>query len=233
MRTRCALLLLGALLPVAPADGAVYVSPQEVELESLLPPPPAPGSPADVADLESVLWIQSRLTAAELAEARRQGDRPWDEFIRDLLGPGFTAASCPEAYRVLAGVRADFEAFLAEARVRHPRPRPPHRDPRVRLLGTRTEVGSYPSSKVWSFYQLGLLVVELHPAARDRLEAEIRRQGWMRVWGGHHYPSDVAAGLIAGERLARAILASPRFQAELPLLRAEAERLRLTFPSAP
>ena len=54
----------------------------------------------------------------------------------------------------------------------------------------------------------------------------------MRVQGGHHYPSDCSAGIVAAEGLARAFLASPKFQAELPVLRAEVARLRaLSAPS--
>ncbi|AOS43819.1 Major phosphate-irrepressible acid phosphatase precursor [Lacunisphaera limnophila] len=236
IRISSTVLLLWAIAGAQTAQSTVsaYLTLAEAPVATLLPPPPAPGSPEDLADLETVLWVQSRLSEAEFTDAKAHGDRPWDEFIRDVLGPHFNAVNRPETYRVLAGVRADFEAFLAAARQAYPRSRPPNRDERVRLLGTRTDIGSYPSAKVWSFYNLGLLLAELHPECRPRLEAEIRRQGWMRIWGGHHYPSDVSAGLIAGERLARAFLSSPRFQKELPVLRVEAARFRsLSVSSQP
>ena len=204
----------------------VYLALADCPLDQILPPPPVPGSPGDLADLDTVIYVQARLTVVEAETARAHGTRPWDEFIRDVLGPSFNEKNCPETYRVLAGVRADFEPFLAAARAQYPRPRPPNRDARVRLASERTTIGSYPSSKVWSFLNLGLILAELYPESRDRLYEQIRWQGWMRVQGGHHYPSDCSAGILAAEGLARAFLASPKFQAELPVLRAEAVRVR-------
>jgi hypothetical protein len=223
-------LLVGAALVAASASEPtrhvpVYLGLAACPLEKILPPPPAPGSPADLADLDTVLHVQARLTVVEAETARAHGQRPWDEFARDVLGPRFNEKNCPAIYRVLAGVRADFEPFLAAARATFPRPRPPNRDARVRLAGERSEIGSYPSAKVWSFGNLAFLLAEIFPGTREAFLEQLRRQGWMRVHGGHHYPSDCSAGLIAAEGLARAFLASPKFQAELPALRAEAARL--------
>lgn len=176
--------------------------------------------------------MQARLTVVEAETARAHGQRPWDEFIRDVLGPAFNEKNCPETYRVLAGVRADFEPFLAAARAQHPRPRPPNRDARVRLASERSTVGSYPSAKVWSFLNLGLILAEFYPESRTKLYEQTRWQGWMRVQGGHHYPTDCSGGILAAEGLARAFLASSKFRAELPALRAEADRVRALSPTS-
>ena len=44
---------------------------------------------------------------------------------------------------------------------------------------------------------------------------------WSRVIGGAHYPSDVAAGKILGEIVARELLKSPKMQQALAEIRAE------------
>jgi acid phosphatase (class A) len=41
-----------------------------------------------------------------------------------------------------------------------------------------------------------------------------REIGWSRVIAGVHYPSDLTAGRVLGMALARALLASPKFQEE-------------------
>jgi len=45
--------------------------------------------------------------------------------------------------------------------------------------------------------------------------------GWLRILGGVHYPTDMYAGRVLGQALARAFLASPAFQQDLAAVKAE------------
>ncbi|HWI52036.1 MAG TPA: phosphatase PAP2 family protein [Symbiobacteriaceae bacterium] len=78
------------------------------------------------------------------------------------------------------------------------RPRPPVALPHVTVLGYRPESYSFPSGHALSsFAAAGVM------AAANRADAWLPLTlavliGFSRIWVGHHYPLDVAAGTIMG-----------------------------------
>jgi acid phosphatase (class A) len=65
------------------------------------------------------------------------------------------------------------------------------------------------------------LLAELIPEKREALLEKGREIGWLRVIGGVHFPSDVFAGRVLGQALAREFLRSEKFQADLAAAHAE------------
>ena len=90
-----------------------------------------------------------------------------------------------------------------------------------------SDSGAYPSghgiqSALWAAL-LGELLPE-HAAGFQQRALETRR---MKLFTGVHYPSDLEAGRIVGEALAREMLKSPALQAALGEVRAELAAARL------
>jgi membrane-associated phospholipid phosphatase len=80
---------------------------------------------------------------------------------------------------------------------------------------------SYPSGHSTRGTVFALLLAELFPGQREAILAKGREAGWLRVQGGVHYPSDIYAGRVLGQELARDFLHRPEFQADLAAAKAE------------
>ena len=62
---------------------------------------------------------------------------------------------------------------------------------------------------------------QLGDELRDAILAKGREAGWLRVQGGVHFPTDVYAGRVLGQELARDFLRSPQFLSDLAAVKAE------------
>ena len=80
---------------------------------------------------------------------------------------------------------------------------------------------SYPSGHSTRGTLFALLLAELFPDRREAILAKGRDSGWLRVQGGVHYPTDIYAGRVLGQALARKFLSSPAFQRDFAAAQAE------------
>jgi acid phosphatase (class A) len=221
------LLLLAAALSLATmASAAPLLAPAALDLPALLPVPPAPGSPAARAELDTVLQAQAARTPEQAARCVQVENETIWLFGSEVLGPWFTAANLPKTAALFAAVRADFIAVNRAAKALHPRQRPPFADGRVQPCVEFADTGSYPSghaiqSSLWA----GLLaeIFPEHAAGFAERAAETRRY---KLLSGVHYPSDLAAGQAVGEALARTLLKIPDVRRSIAGARAEAAAFR-------
>jgi acid phosphatase (class A) len=179
---------------VATASAAPFLSVNPLDLPALLPPPPAVGSPAALAELDTVLQAQTARTPAQAARCVQIEHETIWLFGADVLGPWFTAAHLPKTAAFFAAVRDDFIPVNRAAKALHPRQRPPFADPRIKPCVEFADTGSYPSghgiqSSLWA-----ALLAEIFP---DHAAGFAQRAGETRHYkllSGVHYPSDLAAG---------------------------------------
>ncbi len=214
--------LLAALGLAAGGSAANFLPPGALDLPALLPPPPAAGSPAALAELDTVLQAQAARTPAQAARCVQIENETIWLFGAEVAGPWFTAANLPKTAAFFAAVREDFIPVNRAAKALHPRQRPPFADPRVKPCVEFADTGSYPSghgiqSSLWA----GLLAEILpgHAAGFAQRAGETRHY---KLLSGVHYPSDLAAGQAVGEALARELLKNPAVQKIIAELRAEA-----------
>jgi len=210
------------VLLVLPAFGGNFVAANALDLPALLPPPPAPDSLVTRAEIEVVLQLQAVRTPEQVARCRQIEGETLFLFGSDVLGPWFTAANLPRTAAFFAKVREDFLPVNRAAKGVHPRRRPPYVDARVQPCVETTDSGAYPSghgiqSSLWA----GLLtaVFPEHAAGFAARAEETRR---VKLVSGVHYPTDLVAGQLVGEALARELLKNPAVQAVIADLRAEA-----------
>lgn len=218
--------LLLSFIAVLPARAAHYLAPTALDLKALLPAPPAPGSPEIRAEIAEILQLQTARTPAQAARCRQIEGEDIFLFGSEVLGEWFNAANLPQTAKFFAAVREDFGPINRAAKAVWPRRRPPFADARVTPCVEFGDTGAYPSghgiqSAMWAGL-LGAIFPEQAAGFRRRAEETLR----YKLLSGVHYASDLAAGRVVGEAVARELLKHPAVQQALGELRAEVDARR-------
>ncbi len=214
-QTAWLLLLLLLLTPQALPAGEHAPAPgQAIDFARLLPPPPAPGSARQREDLAAVLDRQRRRTPEMEALAQADAKRSVLRFA-PALGPGFTAENLPLALPFFEKLKETADAMFGDAKEHWNRPRPSQADPEVKPCLKVPRGASYPSGHAFFATVTAIALAEMVPQRREEIFERAREYGENRVIGGVHYPSDIAAGRIAGTVVAAALLEDGDFVREL------------------
>ncbi|MFM8524716.1 MAG: phosphatase PAP2 family protein [Cyanobacteriota bacterium] len=179
-------------------------------LRTLIGPPPAPGSQKDSEDLVVLRWLQKSRTPLQIASS-------WILLERDVTI--FSAAlgldlsqSTPRLAKWLTTFLHPVNQAKDALKNEYRRPRPFLTHPELIPCLPREQGYSYPSGHSAWYRAASLLLVDLLPDRRERLEWIGRQGGFNRSLCGVHYPSDVRAGDILGEAAARQVIASEAWQ---------------------
>ncbi len=219
-----------ALLPPVHADAAErYLTDGAIDVAALLPPPVALGSAEELAELAVVLSLQAQRGAGDGQRIHNEDAMSLATFS-DAVGPWFTPGRLPLVSALVLAIHAECRPFIHAGKALFAHPRPPAVDPRVAPLVSEGE-GSYPSGHSTRGMADALILAELVPEARQALLDRGQRIGFDRVVAGVHFPSDVAAGRVLGQAIARALLANPGFRAALAGLRDEIAAARGSAPT--
>lgn len=223
------LLLFVAPVALVAAEAGRYLRAADYDVAAIIPPAPAADSLTTTADIETVYQVQQRRTPEQAAVAAYFAVD--DVFQYDaVLGAWFNARNLPETAAFFAQVEADRFAISSEGKKLWSRPRPPLLDPRLRPCIELPVSGSYPSGHATQAFLWAGLLSEVFPERRDALYERAQLVAWSRIVAGVHYPTDIAAGRILGERLAHDFLRQPEVQAALSRIRAEVAPLRQPEP---
>jgi acid phosphatase (class A) len=237
MFPRFALLLL---MPLAPAlaqstpETAMSASavpgylPGEVALAAarLLPPPPTPGSPADIADRYGYAASAGGIDTPAWKAAIEQLEIRSETFQRGLacaIGkrPG------PATTRLLGRAAADFVPPMAEAKARFARERPFTTDrgqacDPVTADGVGESLGkAYPSGHAGIGWLWALILSQANPARAEAIRAFGKRTGDLRAVCRVHWLSDVENGRLLAAALYQQQQREPAFAADLAAAREE------------
>ena len=190
---------------------------------ALLAPPPAAGSGEDKFDLEATYTVHTTATPAEIALGRDENKLTIFHFA-PAVGTWFVPGKFPKTEALFKEVEAEAKTVTDNAKKFWKRPRPYHLDPARFPHSIEHEDPthySYPSGHSTRGTVFALLLAEIFPEKREAILAKGREAGWLRVQGGVHYPTDIYAGRVLGQELARDFLRSPEFQADLAAAKAE------------
>ena len=225
-RTALVLALAAACaLPAAaaPTGPAPLLAPEETNVARLLPPPPAPGSEAERAEVSELHAIQAARSPADLAHALDSGKHEDAAIFAAVLGPGFDLSRLPATARLMAQVRADDSAAVKRAKAYFQRPRPwvvdstlvgcPH--------GDNKPLSSYPSGHSTMIFAAAGVLAELVPEKAQSLQSFAQAYAHDRLICGHHFQSDVVAGEVYGGVIAADLLHRPEIQSLVAAARAE------------
>jgi acid phosphatase (class A) len=170
----------------------IFVSPQELDVASILPNPPTDDSPRTKAELEELRRLQDTRQAAQIAHLKAD-DVEEDSFIfKDVLGDKLTAAALP-----LAAIKPVCKTNRDIADYR------------------------YASGHSTTGYLEALVLIQIAPEKRDAILARADDYAHSRVVCGVHYPSDAAASKSVAYAMMGIMVNNPRFRKELEAARAE------------
>lgn len=217
---------MAATAPVKPVKVLMALAPQDVDPALLLPPPPAVGSPAHLAELDELRRIQAQRTPDELAAAK------WDDTHEDpsafaqTLGASFDLKALPATAKLLAVVDNDQSIAAGMAKKYFKRHRPWISD--NSLVGCERgknpdPLSSYPSGHATLGYTLAVVLSALMPEKAQAIQARATEYAYHRLVCEVHYRSDIEASHALGEAVGIQLLHSP---ALAPQIQAAVEELR-------
>jgi acid phosphatase (class A) len=223
----------GASSPAAPFGSGHYVSSASLNLYRLLPPPPEAGSAQERAELDELLHLQATRTQAQMQRAHDDASVSIFRFA-DALGnpPGFTPRQLPRTTALFQHLGREESAFMNPAKNAFGRPRPFVTERRLSPIVAKPYSASYPSGHSTWAVACAIVLADMVPERRAQIFARADEYGHNREVAGVHYPSDVAAGHLAGTVFAEELFQSPRFVADEVAATAEL-RQALGLPPLP
>ncbi|AHJ64868.1 phosphatase PAP2 family protein [Granulibacter bethesdensis] len=187
---------------------------QGIDLASLLPPPPAPGSPQAQMDMEAVRQAVAARTPAQEKKIRADHECVMEQFA-SVIGPDFDHQHYPRLAAMLDRVYRVEAQLVAQAKAKIGRPRPYTVDPTLKTLETRSAQASYPSGHATFAYMTAAILARIFPEKREALYARAGVFAHNRVEAGSHFPSDLEAGRRSGEALAAHLSMQGAFRAKV------------------
>jgi len=205
-------------LTAAKADGPYL---QAFDPIALLPPPPAPHSPEDVADRDAAFRIYSARTDEEMVTARAEHRVTLDAFAQ-AMGPVYEEGKFPKLDKLFEAVGTEVKAAVDQSRDHWKRLRPNVADPaRFKKPGDPEKTWAYPSGHAAQGICFALLLAEVFPDRRDAILKKGREIGWVRIQAGVQTPLDNQAGEMLGRALAMAYMHEPAFLQDLAAVNAQ------------
>ncbi|MBI2515593.1 MAG: phosphatase PAP2 family protein [Opitutae bacterium] len=205
----------------APPATRDFIAPDAIDWRALLTPPPAPDSIVARGEQELMRHLQEVRTPEQAKLAKYYEDLTIFRMLAPVLGDWCTAENLPRTAAVFRQAYAEARPAITGAKASWTRERPYTFDAAIQPVVDRPNNTSYPSGHSAEAALFAALLTELlpeHAADWQRQSALVR---WSRIVGGAHYPSDVVAGQLLGEALAREMLKSPKLRQALEEVRAE------------
>ena len=206
-------LALALLSGVCSAAKPHYLPPASLNLEAVLPAPPANDSAQTKAELAELLQLQQTRTPEMVASAQADADRSPFRFA-DVLGPEFTQANLPEVAAMFAAILEDVRLQTRPVKKHWNRPRPFRLDPQIVPCVPRPSGPSFPSAHSTFGHLTAELLALMVPEKAAQLRARGESYAHNRLVGGVHYPSDVAGGALAAKTMGEALLKDPKFMTD-------------------
>lgn len=204
----------------APAPSP-FVLPAHADF-SVLPPPPADDTPAGLADLNVLLYVQADRTPEQVKMAEEMSRFSVFRMNRAVFGDWFRRENLPKTAEILGQVTKLTAPVLNEAKKHWKRPRPYQRSTAVQpVVGKPGDAGSYPSGHTFGIAVPQFVLAAAFPERAEVLDKQTRRVMWGRIVGGVHYPTDTEAGRLLAKDVIGKLLQTDAMKAALETIRAE------------
>lgn len=212
-----------AAVKPTPVPDPHWLSPDEIKaLIAAVPPPPAPGSAADQADLKTEIDVQNSRTPERSEQAKKDALLSLALFLQGIE-PAVNAKSDPKLYFFFDQVRHEESAVNRGAKAVFQRPRPFVAHSAIHPLGTIGEF-SYPSGHATFAFCHAVILGQIFPDHAAEFLEIAKRLAQSRVVLGVHYTTDIVEGERDGREIARELLTKPDFVARLDEVKAEVGR---------
>jgi len=190
---------------------------------SVLAPPPADDTPAGLADLDVLLYVQKNRTPDEIKFAKKMEAPSVFEMGQEVFGPWFTRENLPKTAEILREVTKVTDKVKEDAKKNWKRPRPYVRSNEISpVVGKPGDAGSYPSGHTYGIAIPEFVLAAAFPDRADKCDEMIHRVMWGRIVGGVHYPSDTEAGRLLAKDVVDQLLKTPAMKEAIESIRKEA-----------
>ncbi len=198
-----------------------FSNPEETDLLTVLPPPPANGSKQMQDELAEVLKFQVTRSQKRVDEARADEKENVWIYANVIDNPVFTAEKLPLTDAFFKRVFKSEGAVLNRVKAFYHRPRPYDYSDLVKPAVAPSKSGSYPSGHATGGTLAGIVLANMLPEKRAEIFARAWRYGRNRIVGGVHYASDIEAGRIAASIIAQNISSHEDFKLEFAAAKTE------------
>lgn len=206
----------------APAAAPEFFHAAGFDWRAVVPPPPAGDSIAAQGERELAVMLDTTRTPEQAALAKHYEKFDESSLMAPVLGDWCTAQNLPRTHAIFQQVYREARSTIEAAKAAWNRARPYLENPALHPAVDRSATAAYPSGHAYSASCYAALLAAAFPEHAAEWEKQAALVRWSRVVGGAHYPSDVIAGKILGEAVARELLKSPAMQRAIAEIRAEA-----------
>jgi acid phosphatase (class A) len=201
---------------------AYYFDASVLDLQALVPPPPAVGSVANNEQLAELHKIEQARTPEQVAAAKADEENESLFAYDTVMGKGFNAEALPVTADLGVHVKNEQSVAGSTLKAEFKRPRPYQTDKTLHpVCGLTEEPNSYPSGHALTGYLEGLTLAEMVPEKRNEILARADDYARNRMVCGVHYPSDIEASRKVAYVVFGYMMATPRFQRDLAAAKAE------------
>jgi acid phosphatase (class A) len=194
------------------------------EAAEILPPPPAPDSVEQAADMATVQSVYH--AASDIDKNAAYGEKKFTVFnFTGAVGPWFIETNLPKTVAFFEKVQTDAETVTDAGKDYFKRPRPYTTDPTL-ANGKLEKSFSYPSGHSTESMVLALVLADLLPDQHDAIIAHARTIGWHRVQIARHYPTDIYAGRYLAQAITKQFKKSDAYEKEFAEVQAELKAAR-------
>jgi acid phosphatase (class A) len=208
---------------------------------ALLPPPPAPGSPAQAADDAAFRATVAQRNTPRWALARADNELRFPQAAGTFacaLDATISPDTTPHLHTLLRRTLVDAGLSTYGAKDHYKRTRPFVAEKAPLCAPEEAERlakdGSYPSGHSALGWAWALVLTQIAPERADALLQRGHAFGQSRVVCGAHWQSDVDQGRVMGAAAVARLQSDPVFRAQLDAARAEvvAQRAKGARPAA-
>jgi acid phosphatase (class A) len=206
--------------PTVRAEQPAFLTPTDINLLQLLPPPPANGSSAFKRELQELERLQAQRTKARVAQAIADQEETIWRFLEGM-GKPIDKTKIPLAAKFYRSVLETVEAITRPAKEEFKRVRPPYLDAKLKPVVKLSKSYSHPSTHASYGMATAIILADMIPEWRASILERGRDFGVSRMVGGVHYPTDVEAGRVTGTLIAQALFHKPAFKTQFDAAKAE------------
>jgi acid phosphatase (class A) len=193
---------------------------REFAPQLMVPPPPAPGSPALALEMARLRSVITEASPQRLAQAQFDGEHEDPSIFSAAIGRDIT--KLPATLALLQFIQQQTEQVVDNAKQQFKAPRPYYFDPSLQHCGKSVHtLGSYPSGHAGFAYAVGGVLARLDPAHAPAVLARAEDYALSREICGVHFHIDTEASRVIGIRIADQLLADPSLEHLVSAARAE------------
>lgn len=187
----------------------VLLSPSEIE--KVIGQFPKKGSAAEAQDFKVLMDYQSKRTAKDCEQAKKDEDTSVGHIFAGILSKD--EADRMSAFMLKAYASSGINAYIAKKTFKRPRPYDANKN--IKPCISLEDSYAYPSGHTMIARVYARILSQVYPERAEKLLERASAYSMNRVLGGVHHPSDIKAGEVLADYMAKKAIDTDDFVSEL------------------